>query len=67
VIFFDSDWNPQADIQAQDRVHRIGQTNTVLVLRLVTISPVEEHMRVPLALFLFLCSQPTNLAFTEPS
>ena len=26
VIFFDSDWNPQIDLQAQDRIHRIGQT-----------------------------------------
>jgi len=25
VIIFDSDWNPQMDLQAQDRVHRIGQ------------------------------------------
>lgn len=27
VILFDSDWNPQIDLQAQDRAHRIGQTN----------------------------------------
>ena len=25
VILFDSDWNPQMDLQAQDRAHRIGQ------------------------------------------
>jgi SNF2 family DNA or RNA helicase len=25
VIIFDSDWNPQMDLQAQDRAHRIGQ------------------------------------------
>jgi ATP-dependent DNA helicase len=36
VIFFDSDWNPQADLQAMSRAHRLGQTKTVLVLRLVT-------------------------------
>lgn len=36
VIFYDSDWNPQADIQAMSRAHRLGQTKTVLVLRLVT-------------------------------
>jgi SNF2 family DNA or RNA helicase len=35
VIIFDSDWNPQADRQAQDRAHRIGQTREVRVLRLV--------------------------------
>lgn len=32
---FDSDWNPQADLQAQDRCHRIGQTRPVCVYRLV--------------------------------
>lgn len=26
VVIFDSDWNPQQDLQAQDRAHRIGQT-----------------------------------------
>ena len=28
VIIFDSDWNPQNDLQAQARAHRIGQTKT---------------------------------------
>ncbi|KAL5484421.1 hypothetical protein EMCRGX_G020915 [Ephydatia muelleri] len=28
VIIFDSDWNPQNDLQAQARAHRIGQTTT---------------------------------------
>ena len=36
VIFFDSDWNPQQDLQAMSRAHRLGQLKTVLVLRLVT-------------------------------
>ena len=30
VIFYDSDWNPTIDAQAQDRAHRIGQTSRVL-------------------------------------
>ncbi|KAG5520056.1 hypothetical protein PMAC_001132 [Pneumocystis sp. 'macacae'] len=30
VIIFDSDWNPQQDLQAQDRVHRIGQTKVIV-------------------------------------
>jgi len=34
VVIFDSDWNPQADLQAQDRCHRIGQKKPVLVYRL---------------------------------
>jgi ATP-dependent DNA helicase len=40
VIIYDSDWNPQQDLQAQDRCHRIGQTKPVLVLRLVTAASV---------------------------
>lgn len=42
VIIFDSDWNPQMDLQAQDRVHRIGQTKPVIVYRLVTRDTVES-------------------------
>ncbi len=44
VIFFDSDWNPQMDLQAQDRVHRIGQTKPVLIFRLVTANTVEQNI-----------------------
>jgi ATP-dependent helicase STH1/SNF2 len=33
---FDSDWNPQNDLQAQARAHRIGQKQQVIVLRLIT-------------------------------
>ncbi|XXQ30328.1 SNF2-related domain containing protein [Plasmodiophora brassicae] len=44
VIIFDSDWNPQMDLQAQDRAHRLGQQNEVRVFRLVTCSPVEEQI-----------------------
>jgi ATP-dependent DNA helicase len=41
-IIFDSDWNPHADLQAQDRCHRIGQKSKVLVFRLSTPGTVEE-------------------------
>lgn len=44
VIVYDSDWNPQADIQAIDRVHRIGQTKQVNVFRLVTENTVDERI-----------------------
>ncbi|RXG68798.1 Lymphoid-specific helicase [Armadillidium vulgare] len=44
VIIYDSDWNPQQDLQAQDRCHRIGQTKPVLILRLVTASTVDQEM-----------------------
>jgi len=43
-ILFDSDFNPQMDLQAQARVHRIGQTKTVHVYRLVAGGTVEERM-----------------------
>ncbi|KAF6833847.1 snf2 family helicase atpase [Colletotrichum plurivorum] len=44
VILFDSDWNPQQDLQAQDRCHRIGQTRPVVVYRLATKGTVEEEL-----------------------
>ncbi|CAO1630516.1 unnamed protein product [Parajaminaea phylloscopi] len=44
VIFFDSDWNPQMDLQAQDRVHRIGQKKPVLIFRLVSANTVESRL-----------------------
>jgi len=44
VVLFDSDWNPQADLQAQDRAHRIGQKKAVHVYRLVTENSIEEKV-----------------------
>jgi len=45
VIFYDSDWNPQNDVQAMDRAHRIGQTRPVVVYRLCTEgASVERRM-----------------------
>ncbi len=44
VILYDSDWNPQADLQAQDRAHRIGQKREVQVFRFVTEHTVEEKI-----------------------
>jgi len=43
-ILFDSDWNPQIDLQAMARVHRIGQTKVVHLYRLVTSGTVEERI-----------------------
>ncbi|KAG4126582.1 hypothetical protein ERO13_D10G165750v2 [Gossypium hirsutum] len=45
VIIFDTDWNPQVDLQAQARAHRIGQKKDVLVLRFETVQTVEEQVR----------------------
>ncbi|VDD82078.1 unnamed protein product [Mesocestoides corti] len=44
VVIFDSDWNPQNDLQAQARAHRIGQTKQVSVYRLVVKDSVEEKI-----------------------
>ncbi|XP_076367380.1 domino helicase isoform X3 [Tachypleus tridentatus] len=44
VIFYDSDWNPTMDAQAQDRCHRIGQTRDVHIYRLVSEMTVEENI-----------------------
>ncbi|KAH8103196.1 hypothetical protein DFH11DRAFT_1521335, partial [Phellopilus nigrolimitatus] len=40
----DSDWNPHADLQAQDRAHRIGQAKPVQILRFITEKSVEKAM-----------------------
>ena len=44
VIIYDSDWNPQNDLQAQARCHRIGQTKDVKVYRLITRNSYEREM-----------------------
>lgn len=44
VIIYDSDWNPQADLQAQDRCHRIGQTRPVVVYRFIVRGTVDQHI-----------------------
>lgn len=44
VIFYDSDWNPTMDAQAQDRCHRIGQTRDVHIFRLVSERTIEENI-----------------------
>ncbi len=44
VIHLDLWWNPQAENQATDRAHRIGQTNTVEVIHLITKGTIEEKI-----------------------
>lgn len=44
VVIFDSSFNPQDDIQAENRAHRVGQTREVEVVRLVTRGTVEEQI-----------------------
>ena len=67
-ILYDSDWNPQPDLQAMARVHRIGQTKTVHVYRLISNGTIEVsiHMSCHARLFvsnrmvsMFLCPSHT--------
>lgn len=44
VLLFDSDWNPQNDLQAMSRAHRIGQKDIVNIYRLVASGSVEEDI-----------------------
>ena len=54
VIFVEHDWNPQKDMQAMDRAHRIGQKKVVNVYRLITRGTLEEKiLKLVICLFLF--------------
>ena len=44
VIFYDHDWNPANDNQAQDRAYRIGQTRPVTVYKLISKGTIEEKI-----------------------
>jgi TATA-binding protein-associated factor len=44
IVFLDHDWNPMRDLQAMDRAHRIGQTRTVNVYRLIAQGTLEERI-----------------------
>lgn len=44
VVLYDSDWNPQMDLQAMDRAHRIGQRKEVQVFRLCVENSIEEKV-----------------------
>eukprot|EP00980_Cylindrotheca_fusiformis_P031493 scaffold26459_cov162-Cylindrotheca_fusiformis.AAC.7 len=63
-ILYDSDWNPQSDIQAMGRVHRIGQTKTVHVYRLVSSGTIEERMleRAEKKLLLEMVNRESNVS-----
>ncbi|KAJ5210418.1 SNF2-related protein [Penicillium cf. griseofulvum] len=44
VVIFDSSFNPQEDVQAENRAHRVGQTREVEIYRLVTQGTIEEQI-----------------------
>ncbi|KAF8445337.1 SNF2 family N-terminal domain-containing protein [Kalaharituber pfeilii] len=60
VVMLESDWNPQADLQAQARAHRIGQTREVTVYRLITQGTVEEQMMGRIRKKLYLSAKVTE-------
>jgi SNF2 family DNA or RNA helicase len=45
AILYDPWWNPAAEAQAIDRIHRIGQTKPVIAYRFITAGSVEEKIR----------------------
>ncbi|GAA6062362.1 hypothetical protein JCM10212_004208 [Sporobolomyces blumeae] len=44
VMFYDCDYNPHNDKQAEDRAYRIGQTRDVTVIKLITKNSIDEDM-----------------------
>jgi chromodomain-helicase-DNA-binding protein 1 len=67
VIIFDSDWNPQADLQAMARAHRIGQTKHVSVYRFVSKDTVEEQILERARKKMILEYAIISLGITDPS
>ncbi|OAE35580.1 hypothetical protein AXG93_2841s1140 [Marchantia polymorpha subsp. ruderalis] len=65
VIIFDTDWNPQVDLQAQARAHRIGQKRDVLVLRMETVHTVEEQVRAAAEYKLGVANQSITAGFFD--
>ena len=60
VVMLESDWNPQADLQAQARAHRIGQQNPVTIYRLIMQGTVEEQMMGRIRKKLYLSAKVTE-------
>lgn len=45
VLFVDLDWTPALNVQAEDRLSRIGQKNSVNVIRMVSNHPLDIHIQ----------------------
>jgi SWI/SNF-related matrix-associated actin-dependent regulator of chromatin subfamily A member 5 len=60
VVFIDEDWNPQVDLQAEARAHRIGQTKPVTVYKLCSRGTVEEQMLGRIRKKLYLSAKVTE-------
>jgi TATA-binding protein-associated factor len=61
VIFLEHDWNPQRDLQAMDRAHRIGQKRVVNVYRLITRGTLEEKIMSLQKFKLHIANQVVNV------
>ena len=57
VIFYDSDWNPTMDAQAQDRCHRIGQTRDVHIYRQVLLAASFHFAGARACWFILICQR----------
>ncbi|KXN82207.1 ISWI chromatin-remodeling complex ATPase ISW2 [Leucoagaricus sp. SymC.cos] len=66
VVLYDSGWNSQADLQAMDRAHRIGQTKQVYVFRFVTEGSVEERMLERVISLVFYYISSSHFIFSLP-
>ncbi|KAE9971927.1 hypothetical protein EG328_005299 [Venturia inaequalis] len=60
AVFLDEDWNPQVDLQAEARCHRIGQTKPVTIYKLCTQGTVEEQMLGRISKKLYLSARITD-------
>ena len=65
VVFMDTDWNPQVDLQAEARAHRIGQTKPVHAYRLCTTGTVEERMQLRAEQKLYLAEMVNRGSYNE--
>ncbi|KAF2428313.1 hypothetical protein EJ08DRAFT_592340 [Tothia fuscella] len=65
AVFMDEDWNPQIDLQAEARCHRIGQTKPVTIYKLCSRGTVEEQMLGRIHKKLYLSTKITESMQTE--
>lgn len=46
MILLDLHWNPQLELQAHDRIYRVGQTKNVHIYKLITMNTIEERIKI---------------------